>query len=84
MTTGRTPPASEVINLCYTSHCQRLGGCKLEGNAESTRYLHNAVAIVNKELENAHLNGLSDGIIAAVSSMANMEVSRITSLGWPS
>jgi hypothetical protein len=47
------------------------------------RYLQIAVDTVNKELENAHMNGIPDGTIAAVSSMANMEVRRITSLGLP-
>jgi hypothetical protein len=72
-----------LLYVTLSWYAARLGGCKLEGNSESMRYLQIAVDTVNKELENAHMNGIPDGTIAAVSSMANMEVRRITSLGLP-
>lgn len=46
-------------------------------NFESSFYLQSSVSAVNNELENADRCGLSEGTIAAVACMTNMEVSTV-------
>ena len=43
-------------------------------NAESDYYLHKSIIAINEELSNLHMDGLSDGTIAAVACLTNMEV----------
>lgn len=44
-------------------------------NFESSFYLQSSVSAINQELENAGECGISEGTIAAVACMTNMEVS---------
>ena len=52
----------------------RAGDSSAPENFESSFYLQSSVSAINKELENADECGLSEGTIAAVACMTNMEV----------
>ncbi|KAK0109449.1 hypothetical protein ONS95_002142 [Cadophora gregata] len=51
----------------------RRGGSSSPENFESSFYLQSSVSAVNQELENADEYGISEGTIAAVACMTNME-----------
>lgn len=53
----------------------RAGDTSGPENFESAFYLQSSVSAINQELENADAYGLSEGTIAAVACMTNMEVS---------
>lgn len=51
----------------------RAGGSSAPENFESSFYLQSSVSAINQELENAEECGISEGTIAAVACMTNME-----------
>jgi hypothetical protein len=59
----------------------RAGDASSPENFESSFYLQSSVSAINKELENADECGLSEGTIAAVACMTNMEVSEPNAVG---